>query len=152
MILTRAPEGATISADTGGIPRCLSCHTIFDLLPLGSHSPVPFSRCLGHNVLAFAGIADPDSFFKGLRARGLNLVHTLHLPDHVVYNRERCDEIAEAMRTSGADLMITTEKDGVKLKGFSQEYASRTLLARLELTIDNPVLLKGALMKLLIPR
>ena len=72
-------------------------------------------------------------------------MHTLHLPDHVVYNRERCDEIADAMRASGADLMVTTEKDGVKLKGFSQERAARTLLARLELTIDNPELLKGLL-------
>ena len=41
--------------------------------------------------------------------------------------------------------MVTTEKDGVKLKGFSQEHAERTLLARLVLTIDNPELLKGLL-------
>lgn len=145
VIFTRAPEGATLTADTGGIPGCISCHTIVDLLPLGSRTPVTFSRCNGHKVLAFAGIADPDSFFEGLRAKGLNLVQCLNFPDHVVYNRERYDEIAKAMRVSGADFLITTEKDGVKLKGFSQEYAARTLLARLELTIDNPAHLKGLL-------
>ena len=79
----------------------------------------------------------------------MDLVRCLSFPDHVVYNRERCDEIAEAMRTSGADVLVTTEKDGVKLKGLSGEYAGRTLLARLELTIDNPALLQGMLTDLL---
>lgn len=152
VIFTRAPKGATITADKWGIPGCVSCHTIVDLLPLGSRTPVTFSHCLGHKVLAFAGIADPDSFFEGLRAKGLNLVQGLNFPDHVVYNRERCDEIAEAMRVSGADFMVTTEKDGVKLNSFSQECRRRTLLARLELTIDNPDLLKEKLNKLLQPK
>jgi tetraacyldisaccharide 4'-kinase len=149
VIFTRTPEGKAISTDTRGIPWCISRHTIVDLLPLSGDAPVPFFRCLGHKVLAFAGIADPDSFFVGLRAEGLNLVHTIHFPDHVVYNRERCDEIAEAMRTSGADFLVTTEKDGVKLKSFSQDCASRTLLARLELTIDDPSKLKEMLTDLL---
>lgn len=145
VIFTRAPDGATLNRDTEGIPGCLSSHTIVDLLPLDSHSPVPFSRCSGHTVLAFAGIADPDSFFAGLRRQGLNLVQTISFPDHVVYNRERCQEIADAVRTSEADLIVTTEKDGVKLKGLTQDCATRTLLARLELTIDNPAHLSGLL-------
>lgn len=149
VIFTRAPKGTTITADTRGIPCCVSSHTISDLLPLGSHAPVPFSQCSGHKVLAFAGIADPDSFFAGLGAKGVNPVRCLHFPDHVAYNRERCDEIADAMRVSGAELLITTEKDGVKLKGLAHEYATRTLLARLELTIDDPALLKDLLNKLL---
>nr|MBW4053791.1 tetraacyldisaccharide 4'-kinase [Pseudomonadota bacterium] len=85
VIFTRAPEGAAIRRDTGGIPQCLSSHTIFDLVPLGSNQPVPVSRFLNHTILAFAGIADPDSFFAELRRQGLNLVRTLSLPDHVVY-------------------------------------------------------------------
>ena len=149
VIFTRAPANAKITTDTFGIPAYASCHTIFDLLPLGSHTPVPFSHCHGKNVLAFAGIADPDSFFNGLRSQGLNLVQTISFQDHVVYNKERCDEIVEAMRANGADFLITTEKDGVKLKGLSRQCTSRTLLARLELTIDNPELLKGLLTDLL---
>jgi tetraacyldisaccharide 4'-kinase len=149
VIHTRVPEGATITRDTRGIPGCLSCHAIVDLLPLGSRTPVSFSHCKDKKVLAFAGIADPDSFFEGLRAQELNLVRCLRFPDHVVYNKERYDEIAETMRKSEADFLITTEKDGVKLKGLSQELATRTLLARLELKIENPELLEGLLTKLL---
>jgi len=151
IILTRAHKGATISKETLGIPGCLSCHAIIDLLPLGSRTPVPFSHCKEKKILAFAGIADPDSFFEGLRAQKLNLVRCLRFPDHVVYNRERCDEIADAIKRSGADFLITTEKDGVKLKGLSQELATRTLLARLELRIENPELLEGLLKQTLPP-
>lgn len=149
VIFTRAPANAGITTDTFGIPGCVSCHTIVDLLPLVSHTPVPFSHCQGKKVLAFAGIADPESFFKGLRSQGLNLVQSISFQDHVVYDKERCGEIAAAMRASGADLLITTEKDGVKLKGLSPEYAELTLLARLELTIDNPALLEGMITALL---
>jgi tetraacyldisaccharide 4'-kinase len=148
VIFTRTPDGATITGEQGGIPACLSCHAIVDLLPLASRTPVPFSHCKEKNVLAFAGIADPDSFFAGLRAQGLNLVRCLRFPDHVIYNRERIDEIADALRKSGADFLITTEKDGVKLKGLSQELATRTLLARLELKIENQELLERLLTKL----
>ena len=150
VIFTRAPRGAALSADTGGIPGCSARHTLAELLPLHGAAPVPFNHCLGRKVLAFAGIADPDSFFAGLRAKGLNLVSSLNFPDHVVYNRERCDEIAAAMRASGAEFLITTEKDGVKLKGLSGECAARTLLARLELAVDNPARLEEMLAGLVI--
>ena len=152
VIYTRAPEGSGLPADTGKISACISSHTIVDLLPLGGQTPVSCSGCFGRKVLAFAGIADPDSFFAGLRAKGLNLVQTINFPDHVVYNRERCDEIAEAMRTTGADLLVTTEKDGVKLKGLSADCAARTLLARLELTIRDSEILQGKLNGLLQPK
>jgi tetraacyldisaccharide 4'-kinase len=149
IIFTRAPAGAATPAESGNIPACVSSHTTVDLLPLNGGAPLAFSHLNGSTVLAFAGIADPDSFFAGLRDQGLTLAHCLNFPDHVVYDRERCDEIAVAMKGSGADYLITTEKDGVKLKGLPEDCAGRTLLARLELAIDNPDLLKEKLNKLL---
>lgn len=150
IMFTRSPEGATVADRSSAIPVCLSSHTLVDLIPLTGGAPVPFSRCSGRKTLAFAGIADPAFFFSALRSEGLDLAHCLTFPDHVVYTRERLDEIAEAMRKSGAELLVTTEKDGVKLRGISSEYASRTMLARLELTIDRPELLYGLLKKLVL--
>ncbi len=149
VIFTRAPEGAAIPAESGNIPACVSSHTIVDLLPLSGGAPLAFSHLNGSTALAFAGIADPDSFFAGLRDQGLSLAHSLNFPDHVMYDRERCVEIADAMKASGAEYLITTEKDGVKLKGLPEDCARRTLCARLELTIDNQDLLKEKLNKLL---
>jgi tetraacyldisaccharide 4'-kinase len=144
-IFTRAPRGAALPVDVGNIPACVSSHTIVDLLPLGGQTPVSFSSCYGQKVLAFAGIADPDSFFTGLRAVGLNLVASLSFPDHVAYGKAQYDEIAAAMKSSGAEVLITTEKDGVKLKELSGEYMQKTLLARLELTFDQPDVVKNLL-------
>lgn len=148
LIITRAPEGARYPVPEDSVPVCISSHTIVDLLPLEGGSPVSISGCHGQRVLAFAGIADPDSFFSGLQIKGLNLVQCLRFPDHVVYSAERCNEIAETMRSCEADVVITTEKDGVKLKRLSREVAERTLLARLELTIANSDILEGLLKKL----
>jgi tetraacyldisaccharide 4'-kinase len=145
IIFTRTPAAAA-PPDTGTIPSCVSSHTLVDLLPLDHHAPVPFASCRDKKVLAFAGIAAPEAFFTGLRAAGLNLVRCTSFPDHVVYQREQCDEIAEAMRICGAEVLVTTEKDGVKLKGLSDECKARTLLARMEVTISNPELLQDLLM------
>jgi len=144
-LFTRAPKGALPPVATRNIPSSTAGHTIVDLLPLGGQSPVSCASYIGHRVLAFAGIADPASFFAGLRAAGLNPVQSIALPDHVAYTTDQCQEIVEAARASGATVLITTEKDGVKLKGVLQEFATHTLLARLELTIDDPAPLQGML-------
>jgi tetraacyldisaccharide 4'-kinase len=149
MIVTRAPEAADNPIDTRGIPCSLAHHTLSDLLPLNGGYPVTFSDCRGKKAIACAGIADPAAFFTALRSKGLQLVQTFAFPDHEIYNKERCTELAEALRTSGADILVTTEKDGVKLKRLTPELAARTLLARLELTIDKPELLREKLNKLL---
>lgn len=149
IIFTRAPVGAALDIERKGVPACIAHHDISDLIPLRGGQPLPCSSYGDSKVLAFTGIADPESFFEGLRIKGLNTVCCLSFPDHVVYSRERCDEIEEAMRSSEADLLVTTEKDGVKLTELTGELAARTLLARLELTIDNPELLKGLLTDLL---
>jgi tetraacyldisaccharide 4'-kinase len=140
VIFTRAPEGAATPKAVSGTPACVSSHTLADLLPLSGGVSLPFSGCTG-TVLAFAGIADPESFFAGLRNEGLNLAGCLSFPDHADYTKERCHEIAETMKSCGAEYLVTTEKDGVKLKNLAREYASRTLLARLELTLEHPEIL-----------
>lgn len=66
------------------------------------------------NAVAFAGIADPEGFFRDLRRRGFERLETLPLADHVVYD----DEVLRQLRDLGAhaEIFLTTEKDAVKLK------------------------------------
>ncbi len=150
ILFTRAPiKGATVNINTHGIPYCISSHTIADLVQLGTGRPLPVSEYKQKKIMAFAGIADPDLFFGGLRGLGLNLVHCISYPDHETYDEKRADELLDAMRTSGAELIVTTEKDGVKIKGLSRKLTSHMLLARLDLTIDSPVNLNSKLTELL---
>lgn len=149
VILTRCPEGTTLAPQAAGIPRCSSSHRITALRPLSGGPSVLFSTLANSKVVAFAGIADPSSFFDELSSRGLDLVHTIRLPDHTSYTKSDLSAIMEAVEKYGAEVALTTEKDGVKLHGAPLELSKRVLLAHLELTISEPALLKESLFNLL---
>ena len=65
-------------------------------------------------VGAFAGIADPESFFNSLKASGINPSETLSFADHVVYSTSEIEDLRGLAR--GCDVLLTTEKDLVKLQ------------------------------------
>ncbi|MDY0189383.1 MAG: tetraacyldisaccharide 4'-kinase [Desulfuromonas sp.] len=66
------------------------------------------SRCV-----AFAGIANPDDFFTALTEMGILLQATLPLADHCSYGAETVQKIKAVVED--ADILLTTEKDAVKL-------------------------------------
>ncbi len=66
------------------------------------------------NILAFAGIANPVSFFKTLEGMGIAIKEKMIFPDHHKYNIEDIEKIKT--RANEIDCFITTEKDGVKIK------------------------------------
>jgi tetraacyldisaccharide 4'-kinase len=148
-IITRCPEGTRINSDISGKPAIAASHRLVDALPLRGGGPVPLSNLLGHRFLAFAGIAQPETFFSGLRERGVAIIHTLPFPDHADYNHVRLDEITAAMRSSGAEYAITTEKDGVKLKKLAPDIAAVTYVARLDIEMEKSADLLALLRNLL---
>jgi tetraacyldisaccharide 4'-kinase len=75
---------------------------------------VPLGDLAGRNCLAFAGIADPEGFFSGLVAQGVRPGKVLHFADHAVYDGTAIGRIMEDAR--GMDFLLTTEKDGAKLR------------------------------------
>ena len=149
VIQTRCPQTGTPAAKLPETVFCNARHELADAIPLSGGAPLPLNSLYGRNVLAFAGIAEPQSFFDGLRRHNLNVVASICLPDHVVYDNAQIRAIADALRTSGADYAITTEKDGVKLNHLPEELAEKTLLARLELTIEDPAPLNALVLNLL---
>jgi tetraacyldisaccharide 4'-kinase len=72
----------------------------------------------GEKICAFSGIANPDGFRKMLEPLCGEVVSFLPLPDHHRYTVEDVAYIKKVCRDSGADLMVTTEKDGIKLTRF----------------------------------
>ena len=149
VIQTRCPDSAVATTVVAGRPHCSARHLLVDTIPLAGGEPLRFDALRGRKLLAFAGIAEPDAFFEGLRGQGLALVATIGLPDHAVYDDAALLELSDLFRTSGADAAVTTEKDGVKLGVLPKELSEKTLLARLELAIDDPAPLTEALRNLL---
>ncbi len=65
-------------------------------------------------VVAMAGVANPNPFFKSIERLGAEAIRTLAYPDHHAYSEADLTAIAGAAK--GADMVITTEKDAVKLR------------------------------------
>jgi len=70
-------------------------------------------------VMAFAGIARPERFFDGLRAAGWSLQQTITFRDHYQYTESDINKLRQQVRDSGIDLVLTTEKDLVRLLDFT---------------------------------
>jgi len=74
--------------------------------------PIVPESLRGKQIFAFAGLADNRQFFESL---GLNLVGTRSFADHHRYAASDLEEIKQAARAAGADAIVTTEKDAVKI-------------------------------------
>jgi tetraacyldisaccharide 4'-kinase len=72
------------------------------------------------NVYLLSGIANPQSFESLVRNIGGNVLFHKEKPDHYSYTLESFLEILTDARKRGADLLVTTEKDAVKLKVFEK--------------------------------
>jgi len=66
-------------------------------------------------LYAFCGIANPASFRKTLEMTGMKLTGFQAYEDHYAYSTENISSLLHNARNSGADALITTEKDLVKL-------------------------------------
>jgi tetraacyldisaccharide 4'-kinase len=66
----------------------------------------------GKKVLAFSGLGDNRSFFDLLRELGAHVVHEISFEDHHAYTEK---EIERIVSYPGAEMIVTTEKDGVKI-------------------------------------
>jgi len=149
VIHTRCRPEQSGASPAGNIPYCAARHRITSLIPLPGGNHVTAASLAHKKLIAFAGIAEPARFFDDVRNLGLNLVHTICFSDHAAYSRVERANIIEALQNFGAEFAITTEKDGVKLRGLEQGMNEKILLAHLDLSIDDPAMLTDSLRNLL---
>jgi tetraacyldisaccharide 4'-kinase len=68
-------------------------------------------------VFCFAGIAEPETFFAMVADSGAEIVGKLAFHDHVTYSGKRMAKVFKRALEKGAEALVTTEKDAVKLAG-----------------------------------
>jgi len=68
------------------------------------------------SVAAFCGIGNPESFFALLKRESYQLCYTRALRDHHRYVQSDLDQIERESVSSGAQALLTTAKDEVKLR------------------------------------
>ncbi|MFA6990130.1 MAG: tetraacyldisaccharide 4'-kinase [Candidatus Gastranaerophilaceae bacterium] len=91
---------------------------------------------LNSTVFAFAGIARPEYFFEYLSQTGHNLVKTRVFNDHHLYTKDDIQNIIREAKMIGANAIVTTEKDAVKLKALLEETSFGLDFYALKLGID----------------
>jgi tetraacyldisaccharide 4'-kinase len=83
-------------------------------------------------VAAFCAIGNPRSFFNAISHE---LVLQKSFPDHHRYSQAEIDSLVENARRAGANSLITTAKDAVKLRSLS--FALPCYVLEVEPQIDN---------------
>ena len=74
----------------------------------------------GKNLLTVSGIAQPDGFRKTLESLEGNLTGSLEFADHHDYSINDVHKILKKQDELKPDFIVTTEKDAVKLRQFSE--------------------------------
>ncbi|HMF57133.1 MAG TPA: tetraacyldisaccharide 4'-kinase [Pyrinomonadaceae bacterium] len=67
-------------------------------------------------VGAFCALGNPLQFFSQVKADGYSTAFTRSFPDHHFYSQHDVDALLSEARSSGAQALITTAKDAVKLR------------------------------------
>jgi len=142
IILTRCPEpngpGGSVhplSTTYQGVPVFYTRHQPFIFTVCPDNSDLETLK--GRKVLLFSGIARNDSFRDSVEQFKVKVVDHLEFKDHYQYKRADFQRIQKRADAVGADLILTTQKDWVKVdKAFAWEKDLAVVGIRIE--FENP--------------
>jgi tetraacyldisaccharide 4'-kinase len=141
-----------------GVPILRSVHAQsgFRLPHTPLRAPVdqPMSALAGQNWFLFCGIANPSGLIS-LHDQGGRMAGAVSFGDHHDYSKADIDRVLRDARSAGADLVVTTEKDWVKVEPLWDSVAEPLPLWRVDVevrfTADGALVLgelvEGALRK-----
>ncbi|MFZ0336599.1 MAG: tetraacyldisaccharide 4'-kinase, partial [Terracidiphilus sp.] len=84
-------------------------------------------------VVAFCGIARPEQFFRGLETAGVRLAARLAFPDHHRYTAGDLERVTLAAHKADATVLLTTEKDLVRLGALAASLPIQAVPLRIEI-------------------
>jgi tetraacyldisaccharide 4'-kinase len=94
--------------------------------PLGGHwEELPMGKIAARRALAIVGVGHPQSFYEEVHEWDTRIEDFLEYPDHHAYSLEDWKKIS--LRSRELELVVTTEKDLVKLERFP--FAKEKLVA-----------------------
>lgn len=101
-----------------------------DIIECNSNKRHPLSVLNNSTVLTLSGIARPSSFSSLLRSLGAVVAAEKSFPDHYEFTPKDLAEVRKQADAAKVNMIITTEKDAVRLKHLTSEgiYALRVEL------------------------
>jgi tetraacyldisaccharide 4'-kinase len=89
----------------------------------------------GRRFLAFAGLGSPRGFADTLIGAGVDVAGLVEYPDHYWFDQRDLTELAQHAASVGAEGLITTEKDWVRLRSLDLSPGLLCVL-RVRLSLD----------------
>jgi len=91
-------------------------YRLHDVIETRSGRRLPIADLVGRRLLAFAGLGSPRGFADTLDAAGVRRTGFAEFPDHHWFTPADLTELVRDARAAGAQGLITTEKDWVRLR------------------------------------
>ena len=114
VLVPGTPAEAADVALTLRVPRAFSVmHRFGPLSRLNGPAPLHLA---GSTVVALSGIARPARFHTALRDAGWTIAREIAFRDHHWFTARDVARIVDAARAAGADAIVTTEKDAMRLE------------------------------------
>lgn len=130
VLLTKVDQSSEEAMET--IRTTLACYNAKALVVESVHNPQGFTEVenwykdatadvlppetvRGKKVMAFSGIGNPSSFEQTVSDQGALLIRAVRYPDHHDYAMSEMQKLMQQAADVGAEALITTEKDAVKI-------------------------------------
>ncbi|MCL1980854.1 MAG: tetraacyldisaccharide 4'-kinase [Proteobacteria bacterium] len=114
----------------------LEMESLVGFTPSGLIVPVEAGPLQGQPCFGFCGIAHPELFRQTLTDQGFPLAGFLPLADHQPYSEALLERLVAQAQKSGAQWLLTTEKDMVKLVGRAAHLPLPLCGLRTRVTVD----------------
>jgi tetraacyldisaccharide 4'-kinase len=146
LIRTGDPESEGPLPEVPSLPSFRGVHRPRELVEAATGRILPLAELNGMKVCAFAGIGSPEAFRRSLISLGAEIVSFRAFPDHHPYTLSDVGALRRLAGETGADRIVTTEKDGIRLADFADFPAELSLLR-----IGMEIAPAGAFAELLLP-
>jgi len=157
VIITRADQPFD-QAQTGAILR----HFVGDKTPviyvyssitrlrhIQSNETYETNQFIGWKAALLCGIGNPQAFANDILQAGIHIVSESFFADHHAFTQEELDRVTREAQDAGAEMIVTTEKDAVRLEGL-QHGAIPLYAAQLEIQSEDDIRLKSLLLRTLV--
>lgn len=143
-------QGVIVMGDGEGANEVSAAARVRDIPVLRARlKPVKIPDALNTRpIVAFAGIAQPEKFFRTLAAHGMNLVATHAFADHHRFTAQELRRLKADARVRDA-LLVTTEKDAVRLP---PEMRNGVITLPVAAQFDSPAAFRGLINAVITPR
>ena len=97
--------------------------------------PLPFIK--DKPICLLCGIADPDSFESTLNNLRAKIILKFIFPDHYEYKKKDVDKIINSCLEKSIEIIVTTEKDNIRLERFHEKLKSYLFILRSKMKIAD---------------